>query len=228
MGGYMAGEMSAKEYLLTQYKEKEARFNELTRFDADEKLQYAKLLENLISVNSNNEISRNEKGKALEDIVSFLLVKTNIFKVQKNLHTGTNEIDQIVELGFIGKEFKSQIDILGDVFLGECKNYNKSVGVTWVGKFYSLLETTCRLGVIFSYFGLSGKGWHDASGLVRKLHINKEDFNRRFYIIDFNVEDFKLVNQGQSFLNILQAKISGLRTDTDYLKHVSKHPAQEQ
>lgn len=223
----MAGEMTTKDYILSKLKEKETAFNEITRFSLDEKIQYSELLEKLIMVNSNKNIDRKTKGEALEDIVSFLLEKTNVFKVKRNLHTGTNEIDQIIELGFIGKEFKDHIDIFGDIFLGECKNYDKRVGVTWVGKFYSLLETTCRLGVIFSYFGLAGKGWNDASGLAKKLHITKEDFSQRFYIIDFNIEDFKLINQGQSFLNILQAKISGLRTDTDYLKHISKHPAQQ-
>lgn len=224
----MAGELTTKEYLLKLLKDKEKVFNEITRLSADEKIQYSGLLDNLILVNSNKSIDRKVKGETLEDIVSFLIEKTNVFKVQRNLHTGTNEIDQIVELDFIGKEFKDQIDILGDVFLGECKNYNTRISVTWVGKFYSLLETTCRLGVIFSYFGLSGKSWNDASGLVKKLHIAKEDFSRRIYIIDFNIQDFKLINQGQSFLNILRAKISGLKTDTDYLKHISKHPAQQQ
>lgn len=224
----VAGELTTKEYLLKLLKDKEKVFNEITRLSADEKIQYSGLLDNLILVNSNKSIDRKVKGETLEDIVSFLIEKTNVFKVQRNLHTGTNEIDQIVELDFIGKEFKDQIDILGDVFLGECKNYNTRISVTWVGKFYSLLETTCRLGVIFSYFGLSGKSWNDASGLVKKLHIAKEDFSRRIYIIDFNIQDFKLINQGQSFLNILRAKISGLKTDTDYLKHISKHPAQQQ
>ncbi|EGW39082.1 hypothetical protein [Desulfosporosinus sp. OT] len=223
----MAGEMNSKQYLLEYLEDKEKMFNEITRLSQDEKKQYNTLLENLIAVNSKKEVGQRVKGKALEDIVSFLLETSSIFKVQRNLRTSTNEIDQIIELSFRGKEFKNYIDILGDVFLGECKNYNKTIGVTWVGKFYSLLQTTCKLGVIFSYFGLSGKGWNAGSGLVKKLHISKEDFSRRIYIINFNIIDFKLINQGQSFLNIMQAKISGLRTDTGFLKHISDHPAQQ-
>ena len=35
-------------------------------------------------------------------------------------------------------------------FIGECKNYNKKVGVTYVGKFCSLMLTTgCTLGILF-------------------------------------------------------------------------------
>ncbi|MDQ7094241.1 restriction endonuclease [Desulfosporosinus sp. PR] len=223
----MAGEMTTKQYLIKFLDNKEEFFNEITRLNQEEKERYNLLLDNLILVNNNKKVKQEVKGKSLEDIVSFLLEKSNVFKVQRNLRTSTNEIDQIIELNFRGKEFKEHIDILGDTFLGECKNYNKKIGVTWVGKFYSLLQPTCRLGVIFSFYGLSGKGWNASSGLVKKLHISKEDFSHRIYIIDFNILDFRLVAQGKSFINIIQAKISGLRTDTDFLKHISDHPAQQ-
>lgn len=67
--------------------------------------------------------------------------------------------------------------------------------------------------------------WHWA---CKKLHISKEDFSNRIYIIDFRIKDFELIDQRQSFLNILEAKFSALRTDTDYLKYISKHPTQQQ
>lgn len=47
---------------------------------------------------------------------------------------------------------------LPNKFITECKNHNKKVDVTWVGKFYSLMNLTDNsLGILFSYKGLTGK-----------------------------------------------------------------------
>ena len=42
------------------------------------------------------------------------------------------------------------IDLKLDTFLGECKNYDKAVSVTYIGKFCSLLLTTnIKIGIYF-------------------------------------------------------------------------------
>lgn len=115
----------------------------------------------------------NLKGEALENLVSYLLtISGNIFNVDRNLRTSTNEIDQIVTLTPQGKVLLTYhlIDPKLDTFLGECKNYDKAVSVTYIGKFCSLLLTNnIKIGILFSYYGTSGTGWSNGAGLIKNF-----------------------------------------------------------
>ena len=178
-----------------------------------------------------NELNR-LKGKSLEELVTFLLrVSGNIFEVKQNLRTSTNEIDQIFQLKPIGKFLLANgfIDKRYELFLGECKNYNKAISVTYVGKFCSLMLTNqVKLGLLFSYHGLTGgSGWSNASGLVKKFYLHKEKVEDRYCIIDINKDDFISIKNGQNLLEIISNKILALQLDTDYIKHLSKHPAEQ-
>ena len=171
------------------------------------------------------------KGKSLEELASYLLeISGNLFEVKQNLRTTTNEIDQVfipkpkakllIANGIINKKY--------ELFLGECKNYNRSVDVTYVGKFCSLLLTNqIKLGIMFSYHGISGSGWSNASGIVKKFYLHKERDEDRYCIIEFSKEDFIAIDKGENFLQIIENKILSLRLDTDYTKYLSKHPAEK-
>ncbi|MFB5249626.1 acetylglutamate semialdehyde dehydrogenase [Bacillus mycoides] len=222
-------EINAKEYYLQILQDREKVFKEITRLSTAEKETYSELLSNLKEVNKNRKAYSNQDiGKALEDIVSFILKKSSVFEVKENIHTSSNEVDQLVLLNSTGKAFQNAgyLDVRGEYFLSECKNYQGKIGVTWPGKFYSLLSVqACKLGVLFSYNGLTGTGWNAAAGLIKKLFLTKEKLEDRTYIIEFNVNDFNKIADGVSFLEILEAKVKELKTGTNFSHFITDHPA---
>lgn len=156
----------------------EYRLSQICRLSDMQKATYQKLLEEFERLNKTSEDSpeapvnlHNLKGAALEELVRFLLkISGGIFVVNRNLRTSTNEIDDLITLTPKGKILLSHklINNRLDTFLGECKNYRKSVDVTYIGKFCSLLLTgNVRLGILFSYHGVSGSGWSNGAGLIR-------------------------------------------------------------
>lgn len=198
--------------------------------------KYKELLEKFKMINnvdSNKYESDNvhiEKGKALEDLVSYLMkISGDIFYVDRNLRTSTNEIDQIFSLKTKGKILLSYrlINDKLETFLGECKNYNKPVDVTYIGKFCSLLLTNqVKLGILFSYNGISGENWSNGSGLVKKFYLSKERIEDRYCIIDFSIKEFESILNGKNILQIIDEQLKSLQFDTDYTRHLSKHPAE--
>lgn len=203
----------------------------------EQKVEYHKKLETFLKYNSmkakDANVPRNLnglKGKSLEELATYLLkISGDLFEVKQNLRTTTNEIDQVfiptqkakvlIANGIIDKHY--------ELFLGECKNYNKSVDVTYVGKFCSLLLTNqIKFGLLFSYRGISGSGWSNASGLVKKFYLHKEKDEDRYCIIAFSKDDFIAIDNGENFLQIVEDKLLSLRLDTDFREYLSKHPAE--
>ncbi|WP_407545322.1 acetylglutamate semialdehyde dehydrogenase [Priestia sp. HNGD-A6] len=230
---------SPKQLLLEMYETDEKRFREITRLDDKEKSKYRELLTHLKRVHEEDKEAKkkkikspyttNDKGKALEELVSFLLEKSSVFEVYQNIRNSTNEVDQLLILNHKGKKFKEFLNLPGYIYLSECKNYNKKVSVTWVGKFFSLLiSNKSRIGFLFSYHGFAGSSWNSAVGLVKKLFLTKEEINQRTYIIDINLKDFEKIEEGYSLLEIIDAKMKAIRLDTNFEKFLElKHPAQE-
>lgn len=173
----------------------------------------------------------NLKGEALENLVSYLLtISGNIFNVDRNLRTSTNEIDQIVTLTPQGKVLLTYhlIDPKLDTFLGECKNYDKAVSVTYIGKFCSLLLTNnIKIGILFSYYGTSGTGWSNGAGLIKKFYLHKEKLEDKYCIIDFSIKEFEAILNGKNLLQIIDEQLKSLQFDTDYSRYLSKHPAED-
>lgn len=163
------------------------RFKELTRWtdenieDYNKKLSYSLEVHRKIKKGERKGLGLTTKqiGDLLEDLVKFIINKTYFFQVIDNVKTKTNEIDQFIKLTKRGKSAidsgeipRSCLIIEEDYFLGECKNYDSSIGVTWVGKFYGLLKSCdCNFGIIFSFEDLTGEfdKWRDAEGLIRTL-----------------------------------------------------------
>ena len=171
-----------------------------------------------------------EKGDSLENIASFVLKSGNIFEVYKNVRTSTNELDQLVKTTVNGSILCSNgiLDSRLSNFIGECKNYSKGVSVTYVGKVCSLLQTmNIKICILFSYKGITGSGWKDASGLVKKFYMSKENQNEKYCIIDFNISDFESIKSGNNFLKIIEDKIMALKVDTDYTTFLSSHEAEK-
>ncbi|MDY3870122.1 MAG: hypothetical protein SOZ49_02585 [Clostridiaceae bacterium] len=205
-------------------------YNELCRLSTEQLEHYRGLLTEFQRVNSSIS-STEEKGVALEELVAYLLnISGGIFSVRKNVKTSSNEIDEIIELNTKGRALLAYglLPSRLSLFLGECKNHNKSVGVTYIGKFYSLLETTqIKTGILFSYHGISGDNWSDGSGLVKKIYLQRERDTDRVAIIEFSIADFNMILSGHNFFEIIEAKFNQLRFDTSIDSFISEHPAEQ-
>lgn len=210
---------------------------------------YEKLLEQLelsykscAKENKKLGVTTKNKGDALEGIVNFIIEKSYFLEVYDNNKTATNELDQIVVISDYGKQAleynnisSSLLNLEGDFFLGECKNYDGKIGVTWIGKFNTLLNVcgNCKLGIIFSYDGLTGKenNWEAAHGLTKVIY-TLSPLNEKKYIIDFNIYDFKaLSDKNNNFFNILKAKKLalgiGCKSENLYQPHESAKELQD-
>lgn len=210
---------------------------QICKLSESQKVKYKCLLDeferlNKIPKNSSSAHSNlhNLKGAILEELVKYLLeISGGIFRVERNLRTSTNEIDELITLTTTGKLLlrNNLINKRFNTFLGECKNYHTSVSVTYIGKFCSLLLTNnVKLGILFSYHGISGTGWSNGSGLVKKFYLHKENLDERFCIIDFSYKHFKSIYEGKNLLEIIEEQLCSLQFDTDYSLHISKHPAE--
>lgn len=202
-------------------------FHELTSWSEEDKQDFSVLLKNLKKPFDKATETTKDKGDRLENLVSFLIQKSYFFEIYRNVHTGTNEIDEVIILSEKGKqalhEFNLSRDILAidsDITLGECKNYASTLGVTYVGKFYSLLVSTdVSFGIIFTQKGLTGNEdeFHDAYGLTKVLRIiEKYQNNRDMFILTFTLEDYEKIANGESFFDLIKAKKIALRLSSEY------------
>lgn len=206
-------------------------YKEICKMSDNDERQYKVLLEQLNTTNGKmSGATTAQKGKALEDVVTFLLLHVGkLFVVKQNIRNTTNEIDQLVSIDssrrcLLGRNI---LDQRYELFLCECKNYHKKIGVTYVGKFCSLMMScNVKLGILFSYHGITGRNWTDSSGLVKKFYLHREKHEDRYCLIDFNYNDFQSIASGSNFLQIVSDKMNSLRTDTDYSSCVSKHPGE--
>ncbi|WP_040330231.1 hypothetical protein [Clostridium ihumii] len=210
-------------------KEKVEEFYKFSSWTDDDYKEYDILLKQLkysygkCKDDCKEKIVTKSKGDALEDIVNFIIERSYFLEVYPNKRTSTNEIDQLIVISDYGKQSiysqgfsRELLQFRGDFFLGECKNYDDSVGVTWVGKFNTLLKVCgdCKFGIIFSYKGLTGSEnkWEAAHGLTKVIYKVSDEGDKK-YILDFNINDFKkLNNKDTNFFKMIKAKKLALST----------------
>lgn len=107
----------------------EYRLSQICKINDSQKATYKKLLEDFERLNkippdtpNAPKNLHNLKGAALEELVQYLLlISGGIFEVDYNLHTTTNEIDDLVTLTPKGKTLLGHnlINPRLDTFLGE-------------------------------------------------------------------------------------------------------------
>lgn len=203
----------------------ETAYKKICEFSDEEKQKYNELLDRFKYTNSSN-CTNQEKGTALEELATFTIESSHIFEIYKNIRTSTNELDQLVKISD-SQRILTSLKIVDERlfnFIGECKNYQTRVPVTYVGKVCSLLNTTQnKICILFSYKGVTGKDWEESCGLIKKFYLSKENLNERFCIIDFNINDFEIIKNGGNFLQIIEDKILALKNDTDYSIFMSEH-----
>lgn len=218
---------SIKQYLQEIVQNSLDIFRELTSWSDKDKKEYVSLLEELKKPFDKETETTKSKGDRLENLVSFIIKKTYFFDIYRNVHTGTNEIDEVITLSDAGKQAldiyhisKDLLEIDSDIIIGECKNYSSTLGVTYVGKFYSLLiSTDVSFGIIFTQKGLTGNEneYHDAHGLVKVLRIiEKYQNNRDLTILTFTLDDYERLKEGVSFFELIRAKKIALRLSSNY------------
>ena len=209
--------MTATEWLLTMGKYK----SHILQLDDTGYKKFAELYEKII----NRDFKQSDKGKLLEDLSTLVLYQgyAGIFECRRNLRTSSNEIDlqlcwtENARLAGIDRAFP----FLEDSFLCECKNYKKSVDVTYIGKFFSLLHVArCKIGIMIAWNGIAGRSkWSDASGLIRKIALRDNT-----YIIPIEKKDFKAIyEQKANIFSIIHDKYLALQNEIDYSAYVQHH-----
>lgn len=197
--------------------------------------EYNDILRHFLDVNGKRNLNGKDdkednaiKGKALENLVEVLFKATgNYFEVYRNVRNGTNEIDLFLRLSKKGRALQNTIDKRYHELLCECKNYNSTVKVTFVGKFCHLMQSTSiNTGIMFSYHGLAGKSWSSSTGLTKKIFLLKEKMDEKICIIDFNKEDFQRISKGDSIFRVLDDKYTQLKLGIDDIyKYIHvRHP----
>lgn len=233
---------SLKEYMEEIVQNDLDKFDIFTRWADSDKEEFKVLLENLKNPYDKSMETTKSKGDRLEQLVEFIIKKSYFFEIFKNVRTETNEIDEVIVLSDRGKQAikrfnlsRELIPIEEDIFLGECKNYNTSLSVTYVGKFYSLMTVTgISFGIVFTQKGLSGEseGYKDAYGLTKILRMIEKNKNegKDFYLLTFTLEDYEKLLQGKTFFELIKAKKLEMQMASDYNNFIkdNKHSAEDE
>lgn len=90
-----------------------------------------------------------------------------------------------------------------------------------------MLTNNVKLGILFSFHGVSGTGWSNGSGLIKKFYLHKEKLEERYCVIDFSIKDFRAILTGKNLLQIIDEQLKSLQYDTDYSRFITKHPAED-
>lgn len=165
------------------------------------------------------------KGKLLEKLTTALFCE-KMFTVRQNCQTSTNEIDILLDWSTFAREndLHRAYPCFGDLLLCECKNYDRAVSVTYIGKFASLLISShADIGIMIAWEGVSGSGWNDGCGLIKKLALANQ-----CTIIVLDKHDLEQVrNKSKTICSIVHDKHVALITDIDYAKYIKRHEAQD-
>ena len=87
-----------KEYLQEIIQDSLDIFHILTSWSDKDKQEYSILLDELKKPFDKNIETTKSKGDRLENLVSFIIKKSYFFDIYRNVHTGTNEIDEVITL----------------------------------------------------------------------------------------------------------------------------------
>lgn len=179
--------------------------------------------------NKKHILTSKERGKVLEQIAACLFFSgMSLFEVALNCRTSTNEIDLLVNWSdsavLLGID--RLYEYMGRNFLCECKNYEGGVGVTYVGKFYSLVKVNkCKFGLMVTTSKLKGRGkWDSSKGLIKKLALSEG-----IYIIDINWDDLTRIYKKETcILKIIKDKYISLTNEISYEQFIQKHEFEDQ
>lgn len=174
------------------------------------------------------------RGKALEELIVQILRGMKIFKTIKyNINTSSNEFDVIAILNILGKDLRDRKIIpewIPDTIIFECKNYSGHVKVDYIGKFFSLMESSkINLGIFVSRVGVTGKYdnngneskyWKDAMSFINKINLKYSEAQNAKILLDIELKDLEnLMEDGNNIIDILE--IRKIQIDCDINKDIS-------
>lgn len=187
-------------------------------FDKEKSIEVNELIK---EIREDNFRTTKEKGDSLENLVDSIFNSHQIYKVKKNLRTSTNEIDLFLELDDYGTQMNINLEnsLLESESLVECKNYNTNIGVSWIGKFASLLRySNKKTGFFISKLGVTGEGtWSESSGLIKKIALKDN-----IYIINLKLSDFENL-EGKTIFDIIRLKKQEIDLDVDFEQLIETH-----
>ncbi len=220
--------LNLRDYFDQIVQDELAIFESFLQWTDRDQEEFRVLLDNLKQPYNKEVETTKSKGDRLENLVEFIIKKSYFFEVYKKVHTETNEIDEVIVLSSRGKQALKRFNLTRDlipidenIFLGECKNYESNLNVTYVGKFYSLMTVTdISFGIIFTQKGLTGESesYRDANGLVKVLRMVEKSKNKgkEFYILSFALEDYEKLLQGTTFFELVKAKKLEMQLASNY------------
>ncbi len=142
-----------------------------------------------------------EQGELLEGVMSSIMDGIEIFSYTTNTRTSGNEIDLSVKISESGRILLETHPHLirndfPDFFRVECKNYTDNLGITYVNKFHSLLETHGleKFGLLVTYKGLTGQdlvSWSASTGFIKKIALKHCVNSELPLILNIDIEKFK-------------------------------------
>lgn len=210
--------------------------SKITAIDALE-LKYeskAKVAEIIKKIKEDDFENNYIRGKALEELIVHILRGMKIFKAIKcNINTSSNEFDVIAILNILGKDLRYRKIIpewIPDTILFECKNYSGHVKVDYIGKFFSLMESSkINLGIFISRVGVTGKYdnngneskyWKDAMAFINKINLKYSESKNAKILLDIELKDLEnLMEDGNNIIDILE--IRKIQIDCDINKDIS-------
>lgn len=185
----------------------------------EEKEHYDFLLKTVKDTLLSTTSTKSEKGKSLEDLMTYIYKRFVGATVQVDIRTADNQIDHEVEFNdfFIPLFIRDKI---GTKFIGESKNHNSSISSREVDNLDGLLTIRdVKLGIFSSYHTFSklpNSMWVNAEGKRRKLAL-LSGYKR--IIIGFNYTDLQKISDGENFYTMLKNKyeslINELKSDHD-------------
>lgn len=164
--------------------------------------------DNNSSINVYKDVKKKTRGELLEVLIQQLVLDSKVCDLFANVTNDTNEYDVIISPSKAARiSYNAFPDIIYQLIICECKNYKGTVGVTWIGKLYSLLSTArLKIGVIFSYYGITGSDKSDAFQLINKIFLKDN-----IAILSFDINDYEKIKNGESFFDILEKKYYNLK-----------------
>ncbi|MCX0405463.1 restriction endonuclease [Clostridium perfringens] len=196
----------------------------------DEQKEY--INKKILDIKEDNYGQNNfERGKALEELMTYILEATNIFQCIDNKHTSSNEFDILVKLNFHGRNLRAKKIIpewIPDKFLIECKNMSDPVKVGLLGKFYSLIkQSKITLGIFVTKNSISGKYqkkdkdskeryWKDANAFINKINLKYSESSNPINLLDLELKDIELITKKcTSILELIEIRKDQIELDVN-------------
>lgn len=163
--------------------------------------EFDKLYANFIA--SRETGTKDQKGKSLEKLMTFLYERFTCIEYVENKHTNDNQIDHFItfEDGAVPTFIHQYV---GLVIVGESKNHSKSISSREVCDLHELLrDRRSKLGIFSAYnsFSRGSKSlWCKGEGKRRKLALSTDRF-----IIGFNAQELKSLKE-ENFYTLIKYK----------------------